>query len=217
MTSAQSPEQNSKASPQFKRVLHSENDTIRSSQSYDDNKVLEEFANLYNEKPSRVKSPPTKNNYSSPAQETYQKPPQNENLTRTQSQENNDFRPTTEDNQSDVMDDYLVPFHRTKTAEMYESYDESLDESRNGSAKNDLVVDKKQKTKSKKLKVQKSLQENNDVNEEYNDRPLNIKKTKKSKQKTPPPPVIKSSRPTSWIQNQVGLEIIYSEKLYTIT
>lgn len=205
---SESPQSPKPQQSRFKRVLHSENDTIRSSQSYEDNTVLEEFTKLYNGGSQPKENSPRTFKNTSNNEETYRKtqPDRNSPDGKGIKKESKVLKPTAEERQSQIMDDYLVPFHRSDTEEMYESRTPEVD---NDSFIDESIQHTTKKGRSKKEKVldQFDSPNNNDNDEVVHDKARNKKKTKKQqpKSKSSPPPVKKSSHPTSLSRNQVQL------------
>ena len=161
--------------------------------------MLEEFTKLYNDSPPpRENSPQTFNN-SPKNEETYRMLQPKKNPTgKNPKKEKHILRPTAEEKQSQIMGDYLVPFRRTETAEMY---DQSHPE---GDVNTDSFnIYDEQRTEHKKQNAFEDVVPNNVDTEHHHDKARTKKKTKKAKSKSPLPIKIISSRPTSWLQNRV--------------
>ena len=206
LAQSESPRSTSKPQqPQFKRVLHNENEPIRTSQSYEDNTVLEEFAKLYNGGRQLKENSPRTFKNTPKNEETYRKTPPKRNSPAGKSpkREKEVLRSTAEERQSQIMDDYLVPFHRSDTEEMYEArnYEENIID-------NDSFIDNNKQYRTKKgSKKETSLNQfdspNNNDDEELVKSKNSKRKTKKQPKSKSPPPVKKSSHPTSSSRIQV--------------
>jgi len=165
-------------SPKYKRVLHGDNDRIGPSKSYEEESVLEDFSQFYkdDDEPSmrstkqrnvraskdtyRMKSPDVKRQSISP-------------------------RVTSDEKRDQIVDDYLVPYHRTETAEMYDNHQQE----------NTIEQQKRRRKKKEKTPVP--------VPSDSEDEPRPVKPKTKSKQKATKsrsPAPVRSNRPTSWTQ-----------------
>jgi len=130
-------------SPRYKRVLHNDDDTIRTSNNFreeiaqvssnarHDKSVDLTQSNEYDEGHEQLRQKPKKMHSRIPQSKGKHNRSKNTNKTTTSS---NELLPeklyrdrTIDEAQAELVDDYLVPFHRTQTANMYESEEPSVE------------------------------------------------------------------------------------------
>jgi len=165
-------------SPKYKRVLHGDNDRIGPSKSYEEESVLEDFSQFYkdDDEPSKRS---TKERNVRASKDTYRmKSPDVKRQSISP-------RVTSDEKRDQIVDDYLVPYHRTETAEMYDNHQQE----------NTIEQQKRRRKKKEKTPVP--------VHSDSEDEPRPVKPKTKSKQKATKsrsPAPIRSNRPTSWTQ-----------------
>ena len=169
-------------SPKYKRVLHGENDRIGPSKSYEEESVLEEFSQFYKDEPPKRNTKQRNNKASKDTYRVRSKSPEAQHQSSSP-------RVTSDEKRDQVVDDYLVPYHRTETAEMYDNHQQ------------DNTTEQPKPRRKKKEKNPAPVRES--FHSDSEDEPRPVKQKTKSKQKATKskcPAPVRSNRPTSWTQ-----------------